>query len=230
MYRQESRAIHTRERQNKSYVAVAGINIGGSNTNIAGHQDRSSNHQVKSQGEFQTPNPSVPNTPEDGQTSIKPFQDQEDSSHKCLPIKELLKQAFREEMNDIVKENVYNLWSYMDKTKIKKKINIKEGKKLQHCTAEDPYVVEFPDDDEEMLNPSNEQDQQGIYEDALAREISFNLQIKRKRDETCQFLLEDGTEADSNINNMQIVLKQQKLDAGGKWAEEAGLNKPHYKP
>ncbi|MED6141350.1 hypothetical protein PIB30_102526 [Stylosanthes scabra] len=85
-------------------------------------------------------------------------------------------------------------------------------------------------EDAEMQEPMPEQDKQGMSEEKLAREINVNLHIKSKRDETCQLLLEDGAEADTNINNMQIVLKKQKYDDAEKWAEEAGLNKPHSKP
>ncbi|MED6187313.1 hypothetical protein PIB30_075217 [Stylosanthes scabra] len=123
-------------------------------------------------------NAQIKTTTQQGQTSMKPFQDQEDSCNKCIPIKEFLKQAFREGMNEIANQN----------------------------------------------------DKQGMCEDELAREISFSLQIKRKRDESCKFLLEECVDSNLNINNMQIVRKKQKHDAGGKWAEEAGLNKPHSKP
>ncbi|MED6217858.1 hypothetical protein PIB30_021499 [Stylosanthes scabra] len=103
-----------------------------------------------------------------GHAATNLVADKEDDPNKRMPIKELLKQAFREEMCKMVNLNATKKWSYRDNPNSDKKGKSKKEKKLKQCTSEDPYVVEFPDEDEEMLDLSPNQNKYGMSDEELA--------------------------------------------------------------
>ncbi|MED6174577.1 hypothetical protein PIB30_070377 [Stylosanthes scabra] len=124
---------------------------------------------VESQGKTQ--NFSTSNTPENGNqihehsTTLKTHQ--QSSTKTTTQQGQTTTNLFQDQENNPNKDN-----PKMEKTKNK------EGKKLKQCTAIDPYVVEFLDEDEEMQDATPEQNKQQMCEEELAQKISVNLQIK----------------------------------------------------
>ncbi|MED6151974.1 hypothetical protein PIB30_087447 [Stylosanthes scabra] len=157
-------------------------------------------------------------------------QEQEATINKQMRIKELLKQAFKNKIHSVVNQTVSELWFYTEKPKMQKTWDSKGRKLIKRQPSSDPYTIEFPDEDQDIEDIAHDQNRDEVHDEELAQKTSYNLQIKRKREDDCQMLLEDEIEDVPNINRMQIVLKRQKGNTAEHMTEEAGPSMPPTKP
>ncbi|MED6137807.1 hypothetical protein PIB30_068490 [Stylosanthes scabra] len=163
---------------------------------------------------------------EQEQTLKDIHQDHETPTNVQLPIKELLKQAFKTKVQNFVNQTFSEFWSSKEKAKMVRATDAKGKKKIQRHPSTDPYTVEFPEEDQDMIDANTGQNSNEEPEEELARKINSCLHLKRKREEDDQLFIEDGGDIISNTHNLQLVLKRRKDDTTEEMAEEAGPSVP----
>ncbi|MED6223312.1 hypothetical protein PIB30_072745 [Stylosanthes scabra] len=99
----------------------------------------------------------------------KPQQEQETITNKQFPIKEILKQAFENKIQSIVSQIVSELWSYREKPKMQMTWDNKDKKKIKRKQSTDLYTVEFPEENEDMLDFDPSQNNDEVHEKELRR-------------------------------------------------------------
>ncbi|MED6207939.1 hypothetical protein PIB30_040183 [Stylosanthes scabra] len=154
------------------------------------------------------------------------LKEQEESTNKQAPIKELLKQAFKNKLQNLVNQAFLELWSYREKPRMMKTLDKKRRKKIQRQPPTVPYTVEFPEEDRVMQDSDSGYQVEDVQDEELAWKINNSLHLKRKREDVGQPQTEDGIEESPNINKMQVMLKRHKEDTAEDMAEEAGPSMP----
>ncbi|MED6200628.1 hypothetical protein PIB30_087082 [Stylosanthes scabra] len=127
-------------------------------------------------------------------------QNDDDKAKQPMPIKELVKQAFKNNADE------------------------KGRKIIQRKTATAPYIVEVTGEDEDMVENKPEQTIEGMWEMELAKTISNSLRIKRKRSEAAQLCIAGNKNRTTNLAEEDSANKRMREDFATDMAKEAGDN------
>ncbi|MED6171195.1 hypothetical protein PIB30_038527 [Stylosanthes scabra] len=177
-------------------LAASGLNNGNAGNNENLHEDKATSHCTRSK-----------ESQEEGHHTSRPNLNMpEVGGQNQNPTRELLNLQPQQPDNTTMQnasshgDGANSLWNYRDRTRMKRTFNDKEKKIVQRTTSVGSYKVEFLDDDEVMQDLSPNAVPEGTWEIELIQEITHSMQIKRKREETCQLLIESDQEDAFNIS------------------------------
>ncbi|MED6144996.1 hypothetical protein PIB30_020809 [Stylosanthes scabra] len=176
--------------------------------------------------------PNMANTQQD--QLLQQNQHHDAKATQPIPLKEQLKQAFRNCKEADDNNNSIDIWNFRDapkhKTKLKTHVDERGRKIIQRKTTTALYIVEVADEDEDMKEDKSNQPMVGLWEMELAQTISSSLRIKRERLESAQLCIEGKDGATSTAVGEAGASKPLKEDVNADMAEETGFTTPPSEP
>ncbi|MED6138545.1 hypothetical protein PIB30_075181 [Stylosanthes scabra] len=154
----------------------------------------------------------------------------EDKAKQPLPIKELMKQAFKNNNDFSENNNSVDIWNFKDNYNRQLGTDEQGRKIIQRKTATAPYIVEITEADEIMEESKPAQAMEGHWEVELAQNISNSLRIKRKRTEVAQLCMAGNESGATTLAEETGLNKRIREDFATDMVEEAGLTTPQTPP
>ncbi|MED6189467.1 hypothetical protein PIB30_096248 [Stylosanthes scabra] len=154
----------------------------------------------------------------------------EDKAKQPLPIKELMKQAFKNNNDFSENNNSVDIWNFRDNHNRPLGTDEQGRKIIQRKIATAPYIVEITEADEIMEESKPVQAMEGHWEVELAQNISNSLRIKRKRSELAQLCMAGNESGATTLAEETGLNKRIREDFATDMAEEAGLTTPQTPP